>query len=1445
MDKEMFNLTYPQKNIWLVEETNEKLPINVISGAININSRIDKKICNDALNEIIKINEALRFNVSKNNNGEVFQILKEYNYEKFQIIEFKNYENAKEYIEKFSKESINIYSGNLYDFKILRYNDGTGTLLLKAHHIVLDAWSAGLVVSQVINYIESKSKNCEFEISNINSYKEYINTENEYKNSAKYEKDSAFFDEYINGYNEIVTLKNNTNITNKANRYSVKLTKEINDKITQFCKDNRISPYVLFLTALNIYLYRIKGKNDIIIGTPVLNRTNFLEKNMVGMFVSTQPLRTKINENSTFFELAKGISLNTLSLFRHQRYPYYKILEKVHKEKEIKYNLYDIVLSYQNARANIENKEKYNTVWPFNGSIDQQLQIHIMDLDNTGILNINYDYLEELFDEVEIKYLHTRLMQIIQSAMENVNISIEDIEIMTKEEKNKILNDFNNTYVDYPKNKSVIELFEEQVKKTPNNIALVYKDKKVTYKELNDNANALAHYLLNHLKLNELSTVGIMLKRSFELITAILACLKCRIRYVPIERTEPVQRRNYIIKNSKLSTILTDISDEESYLTNIVNINLEKYSRENLNLKYNSEDDVYIMYTSGTTGNPKGVIVSNRNIVRLIKGANYIEVDQNDKIVQTGSPSFDATTFEYWIALLNGLPLHIMRKNELLDINYLKQYVNSNNITIMWLSAPLYNQIVDTDIKVFDSVKKLLVGGDALSVKHINKLINYKPDIKIINGYGPTENTTFSLCHEIKKIYESNIPIGKPISNSRCYVVDSKCRLLPIGIEGELIVAGDGVSKGYLDNTELTSKKFIHDLFENDNLYKTGDICKFNFNGEVEFIGREDFQVKINGYRVELNDIKIKMQKIDGIEDVLIYVNNENGNKKIIAIYSTTNEILKEEIIEELKKQLPFYEIPKLFIEVEEIPLNKNGKVDTLKLKELIHKYKNIENKDVKDKFNYEGVYKEIYKIYARLLKKEDILPDDNFFEMGGDSLLAIQFVTESVSRNVNITYSEFYKNPTIKLLGDYVTNKLNNNISISNDIEVHDYTKVDELLSDNFKNKNLSKDEIGNVLLTGVTGFLGAHILDEFMKYSSNKIYCLVRKKDDLNVEERLKGKLNYFFGNKYDDEFGKRIFIVEGDMFSNDIFFNDSDYDTLVQNVSTIINSAANVKHFGNFDEFKKINELGVKNLAEFCVKNNKKLIHISTLSVSGNILETGQVEQKNIKEDTEFNEKHLFIGQDLDNVYAYSKFLGEKIVLDYIAEKGLKASIMRMGNLTGRLTDGKFQPNVEDNAFSNRIKTFIELGVIPDNILDFYLEFTPIDLAARAIILLSEIDSKYSCIYHLFNHNHVNVTEVVEIFKSIGINLKEISKKEMTNVIRQKSNESDGYKKIKGIVLDINDSQEIDYHTKIIVKSSYTIDTLKMLNFEWPTVISDYIIKYMENLFNIGFIKRKREK
>ena len=1440
MENEVFNLTSPQENIWLVEKFNEGTNVNTIACSIEIKNGLNEDICKEAIDYVINTNDSMRtyFIFDEKDGSNISQkFLKSIEYD-VKVLDLTTY--SKDEIEgtkkRLNNEPIDLKNNKLFEFYILRYNENSGCIFMKIHHIICDAWSCRNIGMELVKYMSEKTTENIIPIEAKPSYIDYIKYQDEYKNSKAYVEDRIFWNENLDGFDECVMLKKDKNVGfSKAKRFSTVICGDERNKINNYCKENKVSVYTLMLTALYTYLYRVTGKSDIIIGTPTLNRYNFKQKEMSGMFVSTLPFRTKIDDNINFLEFAKDISKKTMQLFRHQKFPYSEIVENYRKQSDIKSKLYSIILSYQNARTNFNEMENYSTKWLFNENISDQIQIHILDMDNTGNLYINYDYLCDLFEESEIKYLHDRLKTIINQAIDDVSLNVDNIDIMSEDEKNKILFDFNNTYSEYPRNSSIVELFEKQVNKTPKKTALYFEGEKITYEKLNIAANNLANYLMKEKNVKSGDIVGIMMDKSFEIIISILALLKCGVTYVPIDINEPDERVKYIISDTALKLVLCDYEKNENIFFNIKKYYKfdDKYGVSNLNMKYNSDDVVYIMYTSGTTGKPKGVMVTNRNIVRLVINQKYVEICEDDNVIQTGSPSFDATTFEYWISLLNGLTLYLIKKNDLLNVKFLKEYIDKNNISIMWLSAPLFNQIVDSNITVFENVKKLLVGGDALSVKHINKLMDYNSKITIINGYGPTENTTFSACHKINKKYEENIPIGKPITNSKCYIVDSKKRLLPINVEGELLVAGDGVSKGYLNNEKMTEEKFLKNLFGEERLYKTGDICKFNENGEIEFNGRKDFQVKINGFRVELDEIKNQFLKIEEIKDVLIYVDAKVNEKKIVAIYSENSNINEEEIIAKLKEKLPFYEIPKIMIKVNEIPLNKNGKVDMKSIKEIVER--NANNNEVRKNYEYKGIYKKIYNIYEKILNRSDIMPEDNFFEIGGDSLLAIRFITSAVADDIDLTYSEFYKNPTIKSLGNYIEDR-SSSISISNDIEKYDYKKIDELLQNNF-NGEIKEEKYKNVLLTGATGFLGAHVLGNLIDSTKSNVYCLIRSKNNVDPLVRLKEKLNFFFKDKYDNEIEKRIFVIEGNLFEDKIVKNPQMLNDI--KIDVVINCAANVKHFGDFNEFRKINEQGVENLAKFCVKNCIKLIHVSTLSVSGNILETGQVEQKNVKEGTIFNEKNMYIGQDLDNVYAYSKYLGERLVFEYIINKGLKASIMRMGNLTGRMSDGKFQPNVSDNAFSNRIKTFVELGVMPENVLDFYLEFTPIDYAADAIVKLSMIDTDYSTVYHLFNHNHVPITDIVKIFKKIGINLKTITKDEMTEIVRKKSKEDEGYKKLKGIILDINDSQEIEYKSKIKVKSNYTIDTLKELEFNWPNIDEEYVIKYMKNLIEIGFI------
>ncbi len=1031
-----YRLTYPQQNIWYVEKFNKNLPLNVIAGTVEINYNFDVKICNEAINYVIKNNDSMRVKIT--NDEIVEQYVNDYKYKNFEVVKLKSYSNKQklEYINNCVLVPLLFDRNELYDFKILDYGNGKGAIFMKIHHIISDAWSCSKIGTYLIDYIEKISNNENFEEKQFPSYIEYIKKEEEYTKSEKYQKDEKFWGEYLDKVKEPISLRNiNTEkelLDTSAKRYNIKLTKDLNDKVNEFCKSNKISPYVLFLTVLSIYLYRIKEEKDIVLGTPTLNRSNYKEKNMLGMFVSTMPIRIKIEENISFIELAKNIEKTTLELFRHQKFPYSKILEKVRKSTDIKSNLYNIILSYQNARANIHNNDKYFTTWPFTKNITDELQIHIMDMDSTGILNINYDYKTKIFTKTQIQYLHKRIIAIIENAINNYNISIENIDIMDKEEKEMIIHKFNNTKTLYPKDSSIIQLLNDQIKQNPNKIAITDSNKdSITYKQLDEKSDKLASYILSINKTDN-KIIGICMDKSINMMIGIVSILKCGFAYLPIENSYPKERVRYMLSDSKCKTILYDNAcNVEIFDKNKLNLvlvesilNNDSIIKSTYNVKYDPESVAYIMYTSGTTGVPKGVCVTNRNIVRLIKNTNYIKFENNDSILQTGSIVFDASTFEYFGALLNGVTLCLIKKEELLNQVKLYENIVNRNITIMWLTAPLFNQMVDYDPSMFNTLKTLIIGGDVLSLKHVNLVKNACPNLKLINGYGPTENTTFSTYFNIDKLYNESIPIGYPISNSTCYIVDKKNRLLPIGVEGELIVGGDGVSLGYLNNIELTSSKFINNSIDDNfgKLYKTGDVAYFNNDGCIKFVGRKDFQFKIRGYRIELGEIQKNIILLDYIKDAFVLANKKDSQDYKIFVYYILEEKSKNkenDIKSDLMKKLPSYMMPNFFIEVKNIPLNQNGKVDKEKL--IKDNPININEDKIISKPET-SIQKRLNNIISTILKITTIDIKESLFSYGMDSLTAIKCAIE-ISRafDVELSAKDLFLNNTIEKIESYI----------------------------------------------------------------------------------------------------------------------------------------------------------------------------------------------------------------------------------------------------------------------------------------------------------------------------------------------------------------------------------------------------------------------------------------
>ena len=1398
-----------------------------ISGGMVLDRKPNIDKLNESFNKLIENNESLRtyFEVI---DGDIVQKIEE----KVQFkLQFETVENsnldliAEEFIKPFD-----LSKAPLIRAKAVTLKNGKTLLLIDMHHIVSDGKTIQIIAKQISDLYNGK----EIEKPEID-YKDFAIWENKNKFSKEEKYWLSVYEDKIPVL-ELPTSYSRPAVQNfEGKSITKKLKKDLIDNIEETCKKLNITPYMLLIGAYYILLSEYAASNDIVIGTPVLGRSNEQVQNLVGMFVNTLAIRNKINQEETFREFIERVKETCLKAFENQNYPLDRLVRKLDIQKEASRNLlFDVMFTYQNHEYPTMEFDKIKAQFyvPKTNIAKFDILLEAVNLKDT--ISLRFEYCTKLFSEQFIERFAKHYVNILRYVTKNTEAQISNIDMIARYEKWQIINEINNTYAVYERNKNVVQLFEEQVQKTPNKTAVVFKNEKLTYKELNEKSNQLANYMKSKLHIKHQDKVAIFVKKSFESIISILATIKLGAIFVPIDIEYPEDRIEYILNDSKAKAVLTLKEFKNNIKTKVpkINIDIENdiYKSKDISNPSNvivPQDLIYIMYTSGSTGRPKGVMVKHRNVVRLVKNTNYIDFSKCERILQTGSIVFDACTFEIWGALLNGLSLYIIKKSELLDTNVLEEYLIQNKIDTLWLTAPLFNQLSEENPYMFKKVKYLLTGGDVLSPRHINMVRDANPNITIINGYGPTENTTFSCCFTIDKNYETSIPIGKPIANSTAYIVSKNGKIQPKGVPGELWVGGDGVSKGYLNRKDLTTEKFIRNPFAKGKVYKTGDIVKLLPDGNIDFIGRLDNQVKIRGFRVEISEIDNVVKQYPGVSKLFTLVKEMNGSKVLITYFTAERIINIQDIILFLQERLPLYMIPQYIMQLDAIPLTINGKVDKTKLPMPIMETKNKYVAPEND------IQKQLCEIWCKIfnMKKVGIL--DNFFELGGDSLLAIRLQTEALKQNININYSDIFEYQTIKSLSEKNQSKKFYKID-----EKYDYSKINELIKiNNMSNIEESNEaEVGNLLLFGATGFLGTHILDKYLSNTDGKIYCLVRRKNNEDSEQRLKNILNFYFENKYDDEFGKRIFVVYGDITKENFGLEPKEYEALGKNIDIVVNSAALVKHFGDFEMFKSINVIGTKNIIKYCKKFDKKLYHISTMSVAGISAIDEEIEHDD--ERILFGEDNFYIGQNLNNAYVYTKFEAEKAILEEIP-KGLKACILRMGNIFNRASDGKFQINVSENAYVSRIKSILKLGVVQNRFLEHSLEFTPVDSSAEAVLKIMKNNPKFN-ILHLFNTKLINFPNLIAILNNLGYKIKLVNDTEFAEKVKEFLKDENLKKQITGLIPDLKKNKTLSIVARTLPNAYFTTLYLKSIGFEWPEIDKNYVEQFLNYFKKIGYIE-----
>ncbi|MEO4052784.1 amino acid adenylation domain-containing protein [Solibacillus sp. CAU 1738] len=830
-------------------------------------------------------------------------------------------------------------------------------------------------------------------------------------------KSKSFWNEMLAfEFERLVFQQNKKN--NESYILEVNIGKEMTNEIKNLTKDKNVMIYTLVLTVLKISLFRMFSYSHFAVGIPQYFKDEERKPN-IEYLLSKQLLNTDLDFKDVLLK-EKDILFNS---FLYQFYP----LEQLYKSNNI-YEKINVFCIMEELHSDFQIENILNIP---NNDITMGISVKG---DSIFLKFYSFNYTEES----QVIILKNIFVNILQQVLNDLTIKTNDIDIISEEEKNKLI-EFNNTSIPFPKSQSLSEIFEKQVENNPNHIAIVYKNEKLTYKEVNEKANILAHRLKeNNVRKGDI--IGLIADKSPEMIIGILAILKSGAAYLPIDYEYPEERIKYLIEDSKCEVLLVQEKLNKFDLgCKIINFDVKdkvnKLNANNLNTLFKGDELAYIIYTSGSTGKPKGTIIKQSSVISRVVFNKNLNTDENDIILQLSNFVFDGSVLDIFGALLNGARLVIPEKDQILDMESLGSLIVKERITFMFITTALFHSLVDLNLKSLRNVKTIYTGGEKIFLKHAMKAFHFLGPDKITNIYGPTECTIYATYYPINDIEEEDIPIGKPISNTKLYVIGKNNKLQPIGVPGELCISGEGVASGYLNRMDLTETQFVKNPFEPDSvMYKTGDLVKWLPDGNVEFIGRIDHQVKIRGFRIELGEIENALLEFDDITEAVVLIKEIEDNKYIYAYYVAKSDYSKDFLREKLKDLLPSYMMPTKLIKVEKIPLTINGKVDRQKLLQL-----GDENELREYELPRNYIEKKLCEIWKDILKINDMVSiNDSFFDVGGHSLNAINVIGRIHKElNVEISIKDFFRLGNIRDIGSYIASL--------NKIEYRKISKVQE----------------------------------------------------------------------------------------------------------------------------------------------------------------------------------------------------------------------------------------------------------------------------------------------------------------------------------------------------------------------------------------------------------------
>lgn len=1324
-------------------------------------------------------------------------------------IKCKNIPSSEELVRPFKLLGEALYRISIFE------TDDDNYLFMDFHHIACDGMSENIILSD----IGKAYSGLQIDKERYTGYEVALD-EKAGRDSDRYAQAKEYYDSVFRGC-EGSSLPAKAPEKNRGGASKIRRNANTSSSdIIEYCMKNQFTPNAFFNAAFGYTLGVFGNFEDVIYTTIYNGRNDSRLSSSVTMLVKTLPVLIHNSGSVNVKELIRDTQKQLMESMAADIYSFSEISSAYGIKS-------DVLFAYQGSEFTFDKfcGEEFDFIKVSPDTTKSPITITVSLKDGKYVIEAEYEC--AMFNESFINSF-IDVFDLVLNGFTSKD-KAEEISLIT-EEADEWLKKINSTDCEF-ENISASRLFEKQAEKNPDKTAVCSSKSKLTYKELNERANRISSHLTD-LGVKKDSVVGILLNRTVDIPVCELAVLKSGAAFLPMLPEYPDDRIDFCLNDSCSRIVLASeqiLNDRKSLFSD--DKNYRAYSIEKLlesgtsdNPEYMSDPDAlaYCIYTSGSTGKPKGVMIEHHNLSNFVQTFTVAKDMLNrknggDVVVAFGSVSFDIHIIEILLTLCNGKTVCIASEKEIHNPEAFSDLMVSNNVDVMACTPSFITNMIGMDCfeKAFRKIKSIMVGAEAFPSGLYEKLKKISPEIYVVNAYGPTECTVSASAKHI--VDSENITIGGPALNYRLLTMDKFGRKLPVYAVGELIILGEGVGRGYVNLPEKTRTAFFE--LEGMKAYHSGDVARFNRDGEIEFGGRMDNQVKLRGYRVELDEIENAIKDFEGIKSCKVIVRNNGSEDYLAGFFTATDKIDIDSLISYLKSRLTYYMVPDVIMQLDFMPLTPNGKIDKKALPEVKKDRPKKERKAPK-----KSLEQELCDLFKSVLNLEEYYADDNFFEMGGTSLSASRVIMQLMSRGIEVEYQNIFDNPTPEMLSLYIES-LHNVAPVSalvsgdSDI-VSDYPEQLQYNTLEYA-KEVKREPLGNVLLTGAAGFLGIHVLRELLDRNEGKIICLLRKGNFATPQKRLMSMLMYYFDWPFADIFDNRVSVIDADI-TNDVLSMVDDI-----NIDTIINCAACVKHYAADDILERINVGGVENMIKVAEKKNARFIQISTVSIPG--AHTEETWKKGVRG----YENKLFVIDDMGNKYSRSKYHAELKVLEAV-KNGLRGKIIRVGNLMGRQKDGEFQINFETNAFLNAVRGFATIGKCPISHATDPMSFSPIDMTAKAVVLLSGTNDIFTA-FNADSRFRIDEWQLIEAANKCGIKITPVSDDEYYADYHRMLGDPKINEKLQGLMT--NDRPDI---RGVESDNKFTANILYRLGFSWPLPDSAYLERALEKLLLLDYFE-----